>query len=73
WLSLLFHHAGMLPRFRLEALRILLSEEQQALWSNTKEAVIAERGIHRHRAGEDARLLQLTYQRTFMLTEGTKR
>lgn len=59
----------MLPRFRLEALRILLSEEQQAVWSDTKEALIAARGIHRHRAGEDARLLQLTYQHTRKLTE----
>ena len=54
----------MLPRFRLEALRILMSDEQQAIWSETKEALVAERSIHRHRAGEDARLLQLTYQRT---------
>lgn len=68
WLSLLFHHAGMLPGFRLEALRLLLSEDQQALWSDTKEALIAERGIHRHRAGDDARLLQLTYARTLSLT-----
>ncbi|WP_280550675.1 MULTISPECIES: hypothetical protein [unclassified Halomonas] len=67
WLSLLFHHAGMLPAFRLEALRILLSEAQQALWSRTKEAIIRELGIHRHRAGEDARLLQLTYLRTLEL------
>ncbi|MDZ7854249.1 MAG: hypothetical protein U5L98_16865 [Halomonas sp.] len=64
WLSLLFHHAGMLPAFRLEALRILLSEAQQALWSQTKEAIIRQQGIHRHRAGDDARLLQLTYQHT---------
>ncbi|APE31169.1 hypothetical protein BOX17_09535 [Halomonas aestuarii] len=71
WLSLLFHHAGMLPAFRLEALRILLSEQQQALWSRTKEAIIGEQGIHRHRAGEDARLLQLTYQRTLELTANT--
>ncbi len=68
WLSLLFHHAGMLPSFRLEALRKLLSEDQQALWSTIKEAMILERGIHRHRAGEDARLLQLTFQRTRELT-----
>lgn len=68
WLSLLFHHAGMLPSFRLEALRKLLSEDQQALWSTIKETMILERGIHRHRAGEDARLLQLTFQRTLELT-----
>ncbi len=64
WLSLLFHHAGMLPAFRLEALRKLLSEEQLALWHATREALVAEMGIRRHRASEDARLLQLTYQRT---------
>lgn len=68
WLSLLFHHAGMLPSFRLEALRKLLSEDQQALWSTIKETMILESGIHRHRAGEDARLLQLTFQRTRELT-----
>ena len=54
----------MLPAFRLEALRKLLGEGQLALWKPTKEALIEELGIHRHRAGEDARLLQLTYQRT---------
>lgn len=69
WLSLLFHHAGMLPAFRLEALRKLLSESQLALWTATKEALVEERGIRRHRAAEDARLLQLTYQRTRELTD----
>ncbi|PMR81854.1 hypothetical protein C1H70_03710 [Halomonas urumqiensis] len=64
WLSLLFHHAGMLPAFRLEALRMLLSEGQLEIWHETREALIEELGIYRHRAGEDARLLQLTYQRT---------
>lgn len=64
WMSLLFHHAGMLPAFRLEALRRLLSESQLERWSDTKETIIEEQGIHRHRAGEDALLLQQTYQRT---------
>lgn len=70
WLSLLFHHAGMLPDFRLEALRKLLSEEQVACWSTTKEEVIDRHGILRHRAGDDAYLLQLTYLRTLELTGG---
>jgi len=64
WLSLLFHHASMLPRFRLEALRRLLDESQLERWGAMKEVIIRERGIQRHRAGDDARLLQLTYQRT---------
>lgn len=70
WLSLLFHHAGMLPDFRLETLRKLLSEAQVACWSTTKEALIREHGIQRHRAGDDAYLLQLTYLRTLELTGG---
>lgn len=69
WLSLLFHHAGMLPRFRLEALRRLLCDRQLRLWKNTKETLIREHGIQRHRAGEDARLLQLTLERTRELAE----
>ncbi|MCL7929610.1 hypothetical protein [Halomonas llamarensis] len=68
WLSLLFHHAGIIPGFRLEALRILLNETQLGLWSDTKEAIIGEQGIHRHRASEDARLLQLTFARTRALS-----
>ncbi|WP_163560635.1 hypothetical protein [Halomonas sp. NO4] len=70
WLSLLFHHAGLLPAFRLEALRLLLDERQLALWHDTREALVAELGIHRHRAGDDARLLQLTYARTRELARG---
>ncbi len=69
WLSLLFHHAGIIPDFRLEALRILISEEQSAVWNDTKEALIAEHGIQRHRAGDDARLLQLTFERTRRLID----
>ncbi|SDW73021.1 hypothetical protein SAMN05443545_102516 [Aidingimonas halophila] len=64
WLSLLFHHAGMLPRFRLEALRRLLDEYQLSVWTVTKEALIRDNAIQRHRAGDDAHLLQLTYQHT---------
>ncbi len=64
WLSLLFYHAGMLPTFRLEALRVLLSERQLSLWHATREALVEELGIRRHRAAEDARLLQLVYART---------
>ncbi|KFF48232.1 hypothetical protein [Salinicola sp. JS01] len=64
WLALLFDQAGMLPRFRLEALRRLLSEAQVTLWRETKERVVQDHDIRRHRAGDDARLLQLTYSET---------
>lgn len=71
WLSLLFHHAGMLPSFRLEALHRLLSEAQLRLWQQTRDALVEELGIQRHRAGDDARLLQLTYARTRAAAGGT--
>ncbi|MCM2131598.1 3'-5' exonuclease [Larsenimonas rhizosphaerae] len=64
WLSLMFHHAGMLPGFRLESLRRLLDEAQLNRWSDVKEEVLCDASIRRHRAGEDARLLQLTYLRS---------
>lgn len=64
WLSLLFDQAGMLPRFRLEALRRLLSEAQTECWADTKARLAEAHEIRRHRAGDDARLLQLTYAET---------
>lgn len=64
WLALLFDSAGLLPAFKLQTLRALLSEEQAALWHPTKNAVIRDLGLGRHRASNDARILQQTYLRT---------
>lgn len=64
WLALLFEYAGFLPAFKLQTLRALLSETQLALWQPTKQAVIKELALSRHRASNDARILQLTYLRT---------
>ncbi|MCM2973176.1 3'-5' exonuclease [Larsenimonas suaedae] len=69
WVSLLFDCASLLPRFRLESLRRLLNEQQLERWMSTKEAMIDSASIRRHRAGEDARLLQLTYERTLSGTD----
>lgn len=64
WLALLFEYAGFLPAFKLQTLRALLSDAQLALWQPTKLAVIKELALGRHRASNDARILQLTYLRT---------
>ena len=61
WVSLLFHHAGLMQTFTVDALPKLLSEEQKAIWSRTKQQVIEEHGFNRHRASSDARILQMTY------------
>ena len=63
WLALLFEAARCRPTFRLENLRILLSEAQANRWHSVKDSICAERGSQRHRASADARLLQLTFQR----------
>lgn len=61
WVSRLFSELGMIPRFRLETLRVLLSEEQALIWHDVKASVIKEQKFKRHRASFDARILQLSY------------
>jgi hypothetical protein len=63
WLGALFDAADMSPAFRLENLRVLLTEAESEKWHVIKAQIGAERGAQRHRASADARLLQLTYQR----------
>ena len=41
----------------------LLDEEEADLWHTVKAQISSERGVQRHRASADARLLQLTVQR----------
>ncbi|MBT0571599.1 hypothetical protein KIK84_14825 [Curvibacter sp. CHRR-16] len=63
WLNALFEAANAQPRFKLESLRSLLTEEQAAVWHSIKEQVQHETALVRHRASTDAKLLQLTLQR----------
>jgi hypothetical protein len=65
WMSQLFEAAGRTPLFRLEDLRLILSPEQQALWHPVKERVARESAdLSRHRASDDARLIQATWIRS---------
>jgi hypothetical protein len=63
WLGALFDAADMTPAFRLENLRVLLTEAEAERWHQIKAQIAAERGAQRHRASSDARLLQLTFAR----------
>jgi hypothetical protein len=63
WLAALFEEADLVPSFRLESLRGLLSEAQASQWQSTREAVLREHKLERHRASTDARLLQTTLRR----------
>lgn len=64
WLALLFHHADRVQRFRLDTLHRLLSEQQVLCWGQAKQQVVAELGLTRHRAADDAQMLQRTFQLT---------
>jgi len=61
WLSRLFEAADRSPRFKLENLRLLLTDAQAERWHEVKRDVAQRLGEQRHRASADARLLQQTY------------
>jgi hypothetical protein len=63
WLSRLFDAAGASPQFKLEDLRALLPGDTADRWHSTKEVVTAELNLSRHRASNDARILQTTLMR----------
>ena len=63
WLGALFEAAELSPAVKLENLRALLDDQQADRWHTVKAQVSSERGLQRHRASADARLLQLTLLR----------
>jgi hypothetical protein len=63
WLGALYDAADMIPSFRLENLRALLSEVEADQWHTVKAQVAQENATQRHRASADAKLLQLTLLR----------
>jgi len=64
WLTTLFHAAGVSMKFHVSPLEQILSEEQMARWHATKERVLEENGLARHRASYDAWVIQETYRRS---------
>ncbi|WP_202820297.1 3'-5' exonuclease [Roseateles aquatilis] len=63
WLSTLFESVGITPRFRLEDVRRLLSEDEAGRWAVVQQEVRAEARLRRHRASADAKVLQMTLMR----------
>ncbi len=62
WLGKLYEAAGVPQLFRIETLRRLLSEEQAVRWHPTKERILRQTRLERHRASADAMILQLTWK-----------
>ncbi|NOZ52218.1 MAG: hypothetical protein GXP08_03580 [Gammaproteobacteria bacterium] len=61
WLSYLFYTANLAQRFKLESIVSLLSEQHMAKWHRTKRDVMSRLGEQRHRASNDAKIIQVTY------------
>jgi len=58
WLGALFEEAGLSPAFKLESVGALLDEPHLAQLDEARRQALAEMGLQRHRASNDARALQ---------------
>lgn len=68
WVVELFAAAGMNKTFAVSSLEMILTEPQIAVWSDTRDKVVSELRLERHRASNDARIIQETYIRTLAMT-----
>ena len=64
WLTTLFHAAGKSMKFSVSPLEMILSEKQMAAWHKTKDKVINTMKLKRHRASNDAWIIQETFTQT---------
>jgi hypothetical protein len=65
WLQVLYDSAQIQPCFQVMDLFSIISDTQKQLWESTKIQVIKELGVARHRASSQARILQMTWLRTY--------
>lgn len=64
WLSKLFYTCKVTPQFNTSALEMILNEMQMENWHETKDQVINDLELKRHRASYDAMIIQQTWMRT---------
>jgi hypothetical protein len=63
WLGKLFDAAELIPAFRLESVRSLLTDAEAAAWHAAKDAELAQTRSNRHRASRDADVLRRALMR----------
>ncbi|MDH5712151.1 MAG: hypothetical protein OEZ15_10895, partial [Gammaproteobacteria bacterium] len=64
WLTMLFDQAGIRQKFQLTQLDDIITDDQKTIWEATRNIVIHESGLKRHRASSDARIVQTTWVRS---------
>ena len=73
WLSLLFYSVDIPLDFKLESIRMIISEKQTEHWHFQKDIITASTNLQRHRASSDAFIIQQTYAKTFhMVNDGIR-
>lgn len=65
WLDRIFSAANLTPQFILCDLYDIIKEEQLLLWDATKANIMKECCVERRRASGEAKVIQLTWLRTF--------
>ena len=70
WLNRLYFSAGTELEFSISALEFIVDEVQMNIWAQVKNQVIADLGLTRHRASNDALIIQETYTRTRQIVAG---
>ncbi len=68
WITRLFAEAGMSRTFFVSPLERILTEAQMEIWHETKNKVVGQLSLTRHRASTDAFIVQETYVQTACLT-----
>jgi len=60
WLAMLFDNSSLNQQFKIDSIRSILSEPQAQRWHAAKQRVVLESPFERHRASNDALILQQT-------------
>jgi len=72
WLAALFEEAGLSPSFKLESVNHLLGDTQLAQLDDERRGALAEMGLKRHRASNDAKALQMALDRVVATAAGLR-
>lgn len=64
WIKRLFAEAGVEMTFHVSPLELILTEGQMSLWHKVKQRMMRRDDAHRHRASNDAKVVQSTFMKT---------
>lgn len=72
WLAALYEEAGISPSFKLQSVNHLLGDTQLSQLDGARRGALAEMGLTRHRASNDAKALQLALNRVVAAKTGLR-